>query len=82
VSPALILSAPINVGSVGAAAAAGAVVAGAASAVAAGDALDASSDHAAGIDNANTPKKTNPDSLPIDEIPFKVKWRWRPAPHL
>jgi hypothetical protein len=65
------LSAAINVGSVGAAAAAGAALAGAASAVAAEDALDASSDHAAGIDNANAPRKTNPDSLLIDENPLQ-----------
>jgi len=70
VSPALILSAPINVGSVGAAAAAaGGVLAAGASVVAAVDALGASSDHAAGIDNANTQTKTNPDSLLITQIP-------------
>jgi hypothetical protein len=57
------------VGSVGAAAAAGGVVAGAGSAVAAADALGASSDHAAGIDNANTPRKTKRDNLLINEIP-------------
>src|ERR1700730_12715735 len=63
VSPALILSAPINVGSVGAAAAA------AAARGAGCDALDASSAHAAGIDNAKTPRKTNRHSLLIDENP-------------
>jgi hypothetical protein len=71
VSPALILSAPINVGSVGAAAAgaAGGVLAAGASVVAAVDALGASSDHAAGIDNANTQRKTNRDRLLINANP-------------
>jgi len=64
------LSAAINVGSVGAAAVAAAgVLAAGASVVAAGDALGASSDHAAGIGNANTQRKTNPDSLLIMQIP-------------
>jgi hypothetical protein len=73
VSPALILSAPINVGSVGAAAAAAAAAGGVpegASAAADGDALDASSAHAAGIDNAKTPRQTNRHSLFIDENPL------------
>ena len=54
---------------VGAAAAAGGVLGAGASVVAAVGALGASSDHAAGIDNANTQRKANPDSLLINANP-------------
>jgi hypothetical protein len=57
------------VGSVGAAAAAAGGVLAGASAAAEETALAASSAHAAGIDSAKTPRKTNRHSLLIDENP-------------
>src|ERR1019366_4669182 len=82
VSPELILSVPINVGSVGAGAA---VAASAAAGVAASAAVEAagacaadgvvagaSSAHAAGTENASMPRTTNRDSLVINANPPKV----------
>ncbi len=68
VSPELILSTPTSCGSVGAGAAAGACSCGAADAAA----LGASSDHAAGIDNANKLKRTNRGSLVFNANPSLV----------
>ena len=78
VSPELILSVSINVGSVGPAGAAASAAAGAAdSAAAAGAAVDAaegaeagvSSAHAAGMENVNRPSTINRDSVVINANP-------------
>src|ERR1700731_4093303 len=77
VSPELILSVPINVGSVGPAGAAASAAAGAAASPAAGAAACAadgvvagvSSAHAAGMENVNKPRTTNRNSLVINANP-------------